>query len=147
MNSQRCIEISAPSAPESFKARCPVTSSQIQNQKLHNNLQSHWQHKNIRETDIIDMPPPPDGENYTSDEDCIEGMFNQNGQCPECGGGGARYTLCQYCEDSGMIYEISPDRNSDRNNESESGDPIGHCQECNGVEQLASCAKTVKTLE
>ena len=53
------------------------------------------------------MPPPPDGENYTSDEDCIEGMFNHNGQCPECGGGGARYTLCQDCEDSGMIYEIS----------------------------------------
>ena len=74
------------------------------------------------------MPPPSDGENNTSDEDCIEVMSNQNGQCPECGGRGARYTLCQDCEDSGMIYEISPDRNSDRNNESESGDPIGHCQ-------------------
>ena len=37
--------------------------------------------------DTKHMPPPPDGENYTSDEDCIEGMFNQNRQCPECGGG------------------------------------------------------------
>ena len=29
------------------------------------------------------MPPPPYGEIYTFDGDCIEGMFNQNGHCPE----------------------------------------------------------------
>ena len=83
--------------------------------------------------DTKHMPPPPDGENYTSDKDCIEVMLNQNVQCPECGGGGARYTLCQDCEDSGMIYGILPDRNSNRNDESESEDPSGHCQECNGI--------------
>ena len=55
------------------------------------------------------MPPPLDGENYTSDEDYIEGMFNHNGQFHDCGDGGARYTLCQDCEDSGMIYKMSPD--------------------------------------
>ena len=78
------------------------------------------------------FPSTPDGENYTSDKDDIEGMLNHNGQCPECGGWGERYTLCQDCEDSGMIYKTFPDRNSDSKDESESEDPIGHCPECNG---------------
>ena len=31
--------------------------------------------------------------------------FLGRGQCPECGGWGALYNLCQYCEDLGMIYD------------------------------------------
>ena len=32
------------------------------------------------------FPPTPDVENYTSDEDDIKDMLNQNGQYPGCGG-------------------------------------------------------------
>ena len=97
--------------------------------------------------DTEHMPSPSDGENYTSDEDLEEGMFNQNGQCPECGGWGARYTLCQDCEDSGMIYEISHGLTPMEKMNQNQGTQSVIARNSTEVEQLASCVKTVKTLE
>ena len=74
-------------------------------------------------------------------------MFNQNGQCPECGGWGARYTLCQDCEDSGMIYEISHGLTPMETMNQNQGTQSVIARNATEVEQLASCVKTVKTLE